>query len=484
MTYKKYYLYKKQVSYDGGVTYQDVVPLVTAPSGDPIASYSTLAECEGSLKFTLTYNDGTTYTAACDSTTAITSGETRIEGYGLSAITDVVVGSCVKEVGFRAFSDGMWISEHDSSGGNLPCPNTAYTYTYTGTTNITSITISEGVESLGLYSFSCAQISAITIPNTITTIDGYAFAGCSALTSVNIPSSVTTLGQGAFKNCYSLTSATIPSSVTILGNLASRNGGTFQNCTSLSSVTIPNSVTTIGQCAFKGSSLTAITIPSSVTTIGEQAFKACNNLTSISVPSSVTTIYKGAFYNSCLDSVTIEATSPPTITSSSVSENVFSTNTTIYVPCASVDTYKAATGWSNYASQIEGIPPCEPPAPTCNCDSFAFSGTEEVETNFVTVKVKNNTGNAIYVNHVELYYANGEYDDEHDFGSIECDGSSATTTLTDQFDVMAGLPQTVTGATIDVCHEPQCSNPGSETVTFNPDTLTNEGDIITLTFNG
>ena len=120
----------------------------------------------------------------------------------------------------------------------------------------------------------------------------------------------------------------------------------------------------------------------------------------------------------------------------------------------------------------------------CDCDSFAFSGTEEVDTNYITVKVKNNTGNAIYVDHVELYYANGDYDDEHDFGSVECDGSSATTTLTDEFNVMAGLPQTVTGATIDVCHSPQCSSPASETVTFNPDTLTNEGDIITLTFNG
>ena len=47
MTYKKYYLYKEQVSYDGGVTYQDVEPLTTTPSGDPIASYSTLEECEG-----------------------------------------------------------------------------------------------------------------------------------------------------------------------------------------------------------------------------------------------------------------------------------------------------------------------------------------------------------------------------------------------------------------------------------------------------
>lgn len=133
-----------------------------------------------------------------------------------------------------------------------------------------------------------------------------------------------------------------------------------------------------------------------------------------------------------------------------------------------------------YITQQSG----EPPQPTCNCDSFSFSGTEEADTNYITVKVKNNTSNAIYVDHVELYYANGNYDDEHDFGSIECDGSSATTTLTDQFDVMAGLPQTVTGATIDVCHSPQCSNPGSETVTFNPNTLTNEGDIITLTFNG
>ena len=47
MIYKKYYLYKEQVSLDNGVTWEDVTPAVTAPSGDPIASYSTLEECEG-----------------------------------------------------------------------------------------------------------------------------------------------------------------------------------------------------------------------------------------------------------------------------------------------------------------------------------------------------------------------------------------------------------------------------------------------------
>lgn len=47
MSYTKFYLYKKQVSNDGGYTWQDVEPLVTAPSGDPIAVYDTYEECEG-----------------------------------------------------------------------------------------------------------------------------------------------------------------------------------------------------------------------------------------------------------------------------------------------------------------------------------------------------------------------------------------------------------------------------------------------------
>ena len=47
MSYNKYFLYKKQVSYDSGVTWSDVTPLETTPSGDSIGTYSTLQECEG-----------------------------------------------------------------------------------------------------------------------------------------------------------------------------------------------------------------------------------------------------------------------------------------------------------------------------------------------------------------------------------------------------------------------------------------------------
>jgi len=83
-----------------------------------------------------------------------------------------------------------------------------------------------------------------TIPNSVTSIGGVAFAGCASLTNVMIPNSVTTMGEGAFVECTSLTSVTIPRSVTSIANSA------FSGCTSLKSVTIPDSVTSIASYAF------------------------------------------------------------------------------------------------------------------------------------------------------------------------------------------------------------------------------------------
>lgn len=48
MPYRKYYLYKEQVSRDNGVTWEDVTPAVTTPSGNSIGEYSTYDECTGS----------------------------------------------------------------------------------------------------------------------------------------------------------------------------------------------------------------------------------------------------------------------------------------------------------------------------------------------------------------------------------------------------------------------------------------------------
>lgn len=155
--------------------------------------------------------------------------------------------------------------------------------------------------------------SSVTIPDTVTTINTYAFRGCKNLTSIDI-NEVTTIGPGAFTDCTGLQSVTL-SNVTTLGNNA------FSWCTSLANVyitdlakwyninfgnsyanplyyggklyldgetpveikdlVIPDGVTQIKDYAFYGcSSLTSVMIPASVTDIGNYAFYGCNNLTS------------------------------------------------------------------------------------------------------------------------------------------------------------------------------------------------------------
>ena len=135
------------------------------------------------------------------------------------------------------------------------------------------------------------NVTALTIPSSVTNIGSYAFSGCSGLTSVTIPNSVTNIGSGAFYVCSGLTSVTIPDSVTSIGNYA------FYKCSGLTSVTIPNSVTSIGSSAFSGcSGLTSVTIPNSVTTIESYAFSGCSGLTSVTISDGVTGIDYGAFF--------------------------------------------------------------------------------------------------------------------------------------------------------------------------------------------
>ena len=101
---------------------------------------------------------------------------------------------------------------------------------------------------------------------------------------------------------------------------------TFWDCSNLTNITIPNSVRTIGDHAFSGTSLESATIGSGISSIGEEAFVNCF------------TIY-------------CKAVTPPTLAS-----NVFGYGDSreIYVPRNSVEAYKAADGWKNYANYIVG----------------------------------------------------------------------------------------------------------------------------------
>ena len=199
-------------------------------------------------------------------------------------------------------------------------------FAFIGCYNLTSITIGNGVKTIGECAFAdCKSMASITIPNSVTSIGWAAFHNCSSLTSVIIPNSVTFIGGGAFYGCSGLISIEIPSSVKTI------SGGIFANCSKLSSLTIPNSVTCINDEAFRGckelvslvipdsvtsignrvfyncSGLTSVIIGNRVDSIGDYAFAGCSNLTHVSIPNSVISIGKSAFsnYNGSISSICV-----------------------------------------------------------------------------------------------------------------------------------------------------------------------------------
>ena len=218
-------------------------------------------------------------------------------------------------------------------------PTTKNTYLF-GTTGDHTVkyTLSNPTTIVNYGFEGCSDMVNITIPNTVTTIGDSALAGCKGLTEILIPSSVTSIGKYLFSSSFNLTSISVENGNPVYD---SRN-----NCNAI----IETSTNTL----IRGCSNS--TIPDGVTSIAESAFNGCGSgLTSVTIPSSVTSISSMAFsYCSGLASVTIEATIPPTL----IGYSIFTDNASgrkFYVPAESVNTYKAASGWSDYAADIEAI---------------------------------------------------------------------------------------------------------------------------------
>ena len=159
--------------------------------------------------------------------------------------------------------------------------------------NLTSVTIPNSVTTIKDFAFAyCNALSSISIPNSVTIIESEAFMNCSALTSVSLGNNVTIIGQRAFENCTGLTSITIPNSVTTIG------GGAFRNCSGIASITFPNSLRMISSQAFSNcSGLKSLSLPNGITTLESRAFENCTGLTSIYIPSSVNNIGGSGYIN-------------------------------------------------------------------------------------------------------------------------------------------------------------------------------------------
>lgn len=334
-----------------------------------------------------------------------------------TSLTSITIPNSVTSIGEKAFAGctnllTIDIPENVEMGNNVFFGRTEITsvtipegttsigdYAYAGCENLAEVIIPDSVTSIGDYAFymcssltgidipslvtsigkhafdDCENLVSITIPDGVTEIEDFAFAACMALPSINIPDGVTSIGSSAFESCFKLADVDLPSSVESIGSYAFAschafttftipskvtqiNDGLFDSCYQLSNVIIHNEVESIGNSAFsRCSSLTDISIPEAVTTIGENAF-SYSGLTSITIPAGVTSIGNWVLQNcESLTSITVHANTPPIIHSDGFTEGAFqnTNDCPIYVPAGSVNAYREANGWSQYASRIYSI---------------------------------------------------------------------------------------------------------------------------------
>ena len=293
------------------------------------------------------------------------------------------------------------------------------------------------VVSVGLNAFTDnLSLTGVTIPNSVTNIDGETFAGCTNLTSVVLPDSIITIGDDSFGGCFSLTSVTIPNSVMSIGV------ATFDSCISLTSITIPNSVTNVGGGAFEycismtnilvnannpdysslngvlfdkaqdtliecpaGLTNSAYTIPNSVETVEGDAFSACANLGSVTIPGSVTNILGAAFFDCTgLTNICVNATNPAYSTLNGVLFDKAQDTLVQYPPALTNTTYSipnSVTTIQSYAfascNNLAGIT-----IPNCVA-SFGFGVFQDC-TNLASVVVPNGVTN---IPAYTFYYCSG-----------------------------------------------------------------------------
>ena len=223
--------------------------------------------------------------------------------------------------------------------------NTAVTFT--NLTGLSSVDWGDGnTDATASHTYAAAGIYTV-IAYGVTGI-GNGSASCvsptSVLKKVIICESVTSIGDYAFHNCTNLESAIIETGATLIGSA-------FYNCTGLKEVKLPNTLTSIyGRAFYNCLGLKEVKIPNSVTLIDSLAFYACAGLSEVLIPYSVTRI-NGSVFASCTNlwKIIFERNSPPTLDT-----NVFynTNNCKIYVPRASISTYKAASNYTTYASRI------------------------------------------------------------------------------------------------------------------------------------
>ncbi|MEE0900524.1 MAG: leucine-rich repeat protein [Bacteroidales bacterium] len=295
----------------------------------------------GDFRYTVrSYSDGTTGVAVYAADTTITTANIP-ETVTYEGVTYTVI-----EIGYKAFENCRNLTSVTIPKGvlSIDC------YSFVGCTNLRVLNYNAEcyIGNLGRFFgyddpeeyhfFRDCPINEINIGEDVRKIPAYFAYNLDSLTSITISDGVDSIMIGAFKNCSNLTSINIPNSVTYIARSMSSWGleHPFEGCSSLTSMTIDMS-NIVGDSTYSSNSGNQYTY--------ESPFNI-PSLQNLTLGENVTSIASGAF-NGCsfLQNVTCLATNPPTLADNTVFPypNIASLN----VPCGTLEAYSSATSFWN-----------------------------------------------------------------------------------------------------------------------------------------
>lgn len=169
-----------------------------------------------------------------------------------------------------------------------------------------------------------------------------------------IPDSVTTIARGAFAY-LDISEITIPTSVTKIEGTNYVNTGTFNHCEKLDNVVLHDGITSLPSGVFEYcTGLKNIKLGNYITSIGGKygsgTFQGCKSLLKIDLPATLKSLGTNTF-SGCtgLTEITCRAITPPTAKNTGQFTNV-PTGIPVYVPAESVDAYKASDLWGIFTN--------------------------------------------------------------------------------------------------------------------------------------
>ena len=316
--------------------------------------------------------------------TQITSiGNSVFNGcYGITSIT-IKESDETLELGYNSSSQGLFYDcplqsvfigrplSYNTGGGYSPFANIKtlkkahlgnpityiHNYLFYGCTALEEMEYNSNCKptEVGQHAFSgCKSLTweALALPQSVKTINSYAFENCTGFTTIVIKPNITSIESNAFSGCTSITDITFEDDDEKLSlGYNSSSQGLFADCP-LQSVFIgrPLSYNTGGGYSPIANikSLEKASLGSLLTSVPNYLFYGCKGLKDITIPAKVTSVGQYALANcSAMVELTSMAAVPPTCNNYAL-DGIDKSTCKLIVPEGSITDYQSAAQWKEF----------------------------------------------------------------------------------------------------------------------------------------